>query len=473
MVVYDVEVLEPGAVATRPVPIGRAEFQRAFQRLARQMRLKGTPQEAAQQLLQVPLEEELLAEVYRGRVLTLVPADDKASLTPMAEATLRARYLSWCEKRGGGDCLGLFDDGPYLRTDDRRTLALALAFDSVLDEAREALGRELSPRALLASLVWAAGMYLALWLVPEPTTKALAATLSVILVAWLGVDALWGLMDGWAHMATQAHEATTFEELRTAGADFARVVGTDAARALILAVGALTGRTLGEVATWMRSLPKYDLMVAQWEAQGFRVPVAVAVETVKVVETAVASSERALAVLTHPHGPLAGAMLSQNSSASTGGAQQGHSGTVAIRHRGGNQQVILGNGQRWHLPRGKSLADIPAEDKLGDELQAAANRIAKEWGPHRLSEAEREVIGQALAKGNYRSAAHLEGLARGRWVHARLKNEFEHLVWNRRGVDVGDPRPGGYQYELLSGTAENFGVHGRRMATEFFRMIFF
>jgi len=40
-------------------------------------------------------------------------------------------------------------------------------------------------------------------------------------------------------------------------------------------------------------------------------------------------------------------------------------------------------------------------------------------------------------------------------------------------VDVVDPSPGGHRYEVLSGTAENFGVHGRRMATELYRMIFF
>jgi hypothetical protein len=198
-------------------------------------------------------------------------------------------------------------------------------------------------------------------------------------------------------------------------------------------------------------------------------PVTEAVEQVVTVEV-MASSDRALTVLTSPQGPLAGAMLSQNISALAPG---GHSGTIAIRHRGGNQQVILANGQRWHLPRGKWLNDIPAEDKLGDELQAAAERIAKEWGPHQLSTPEKRVIDAALKNGNHRSAAHLEGLARGRWVHKRLEAEFRHLDWNVRGVDVVDPAPGGQKYEVLSGTAENFGVHGRRMATELYRMIFF
>src|SRR5690242_3457105 len=46
--VYEVGFLEPGAVATRPVPILKADFQHAFQRLAQDVRLgQRTPREAA------------------------------------------------------------------------------------------------------------------------------------------------------------------------------------------------------------------------------------------------------------------------------------------------------------------------------------------------------------------------------------------------------------------------------------------
>jgi hypothetical protein len=99
-----------------------------------------------------------------------------------------------------------------------------------------------------------------------------------------------------------------------------------------------------------------------------------------------------------------------------------HTGTIDIQHLGGNKQVVLANGQRWHLPRGMTLHDIPAEDRLGD---------------------------------------------------AKLQVEFPQLKWSSRGVDAVDPRPGGLPYEVLSGTSENFAVHGRRMATGFFRMIYF
>jgi hypothetical protein len=453
---------------TRVVAVTREEYQRAVAQLVQHHQVQGTPQEAAQVLLQAMPEEELLAEVYWDRVLTLVPLSDKGTLVPEAEAALKAQYLQWCQPRGGGDCLGLFTDGPYLRTDDRRTLALALAFGGVLDETRAALGRELSPQALLSSLVWAAGLYLALWLLPEPSTKAAAAALSVVLLAWLGVDALWGLLDGWASMAHLAHEATTFEELREAGEAFGKRIGTDAARALVLAVATLTGRTLGEVATHLRSMPRFNQVQAQWAAQGMEGSVLVAMEEAAAVEVLVEQS-RALVVLTSPQAPVAINVLTRSGSSGAGG----HSGTVAIQHRGRNKQIILSSGERWHLPRGKSYRDIPAEDRLGDELQAAVREEAARWSQAELSREEWGAIERMRKAGKEYRANLLERQARGRWVERQVANRFPHLSWNQRGVDVTGPGGQSYHYEILSGTESNFALHGRRMASTFFRMIFF
>jgi hypothetical protein len=467
VVVYAAEVDARGR--TRVVAVTREEYQRAVAQFLQHHQVKGTPQEAAQGLLQAMPEEELLAEVYRDRVLTLVPLTDKGSLVPEAEAALKEKYLRWCQPRGGGDCLGLFTDGPYLRTDDRRTLALALALGGVLDETRAAFGRELSPQALLSSLVWAASLYLALWLLPEPSTKAVAAALSVVLLAWLGVDAMWGLMDGWASMAHAAHEATTFEDLRDAGEAFGKRMGTDAARALILAVATLTGRTLGEVATHLRSLPRFNQVQMQWAAQGMEGSVAVVMEEVAAVEVVVEQS-RALVVLTSPQAPVAINVLARSGSSGAGG---GHSGTVAIQHRGGNKQVILSNGERWHLPPGKSYRDIPGEDRLGDELQAAVREEAAKWSQARLTPEELDAIKTMRARGLEHRANLLERQARGRWVEAQVKDRFPGLSWNSRGVDITGPGGQSYHYEVLSGTESNFALHGRRMASTFFRMIFF
>jgi hypothetical protein len=326
-----------------------------------------------------------------------------------------------------------------------------------------------SPKAILSSLVWAVGLYLALWLMPEPSTKAVAAGLSVVLLAWLGVDAMWGLMDGWARMAQRAHEATTFEELREAGEAFGRVIGTDAARALILAVATLSGRTLGDVAAHVRSLPRFNQVQAQWAAEGLDGSVTAAMEEAAAVEV-VEEESRELVVLTSPQAPVAINVLARGGGAVAGG---GHSGTVAIQHRGGNKQVVLSNGQRWHLPRGKSLNDIPARDPLGDELQTAVKEEAAKWSEAALRDDERRAINKMREEGKEHWANLLERQARGRWVEARVKRRFPKLSWNERGVDITGPDGQSYHYEILSGTESNFALHGRRMASTFFRMIFF
>ncbi|HYO53860.1 hypothetical protein [Archangium sp.] len=459
---YEVEEVEPGGVATCPVPVDRGGFQRAVRQLAREVRWDAPPQEAARALLEAGLEEEWVAEVSRGRVLTLVPLEDKGPLVPVEEEALRGEYGGWCRTRGGGDCLNLYADGPYLRADDRRTLAFALAFGSVLDETREALVHEvLDPRAVLATLAWTGGMYLSMWLVPEPATKAVVAVLTLALMGWLGVDALWGLVDGWAKLAHRAHEARTFAELQAAGQEYAKAIGEHAARALVMAVAAVMGSKAAEVARRLRSLPGYARALVQAEAQG--VPLGAVAE----VEAVAASSEGGFSVLMRGRRGGGGA-----GSAAPGGPR-GPSVTTVMRHRGGNLQVVLSNGQRWHLPRGKSPRDIPASDPLGDELQAAATRVANKWGPGRLTPGERAAIDEARRKGKYFQAARLEGQARGRWVEEQLRDQFKHLEWNRQGVDITGPNGSKYHYEVLAGTADNFGRHGRRMSDILFRMIFF
>jgi hypothetical protein len=143
------------------------------------------------------------------------------------------------------------------------------------------------------------------------------------------------------------------------------------------------------------------------------------------------------------------------------------------RHRGGNRQVELDNGQRWHLSPDKSVSDIPTFDPLGDELQAAAKEIAAKWGPEHYSYGVREARKAFLRRGDKRAADLLEARARGQWVEDQLINRFNKLKWNERGVDVTGPDGQLYHYDILSGTESNFLRHGRRMPNTFFRMIFF
>jgi hypothetical protein len=129
-------------------------------------------------------------------------------------------------------------------------------------------------------------------------------------------------------------------------------------------------------------------------------------------------------------------------------------------------------GQRWHVPANKSLKDIPATDPVGDQLQAAALRAAERWKSRGPKPQEQEAIRGAASRGDHWLARLLERQARGRFVEKQLRDEFNGLKWNPRGVDAIDPATG-YRYEILSGTDSNLALHGQRMASYFFRMITF
>ncbi|WP_239576537.1 hypothetical protein [Archangium primigenium] len=239
-----------------------------------------------------------------------------------------------------------------------------------------------------------------MWVVPEPTMKAVAASLTLILTGYLGLETVYGLMDGWARLADAAHHATTFEELRAAGASFGKTLGEDAARAMILAVAALGGHSLGQVLPRVRTLPRFDLAGARFEAQGGAA--VLGAEGVLTTDGALARAVVAVeTVATSAQGLLAVVMLKNRAGSGAGRTTGGRSAETVIHHRGGNRQVELSDGQRWHLPRDRSAADIPAEDKVGDLLQEAVTRAANQWEARWLSGAEKRAIDEARRRGKY------------------------------------------------------------------------
>ncbi|MFP2903993.1 hypothetical protein ACLESD_02740 [Pyxidicoccus sp. 3LFB2] len=374
-----------------------------------------------------------------------------------AESELTREYLRWCERtQGGGDCLRLLVDGPTVRGEDRYTLALAISLGSVLEETRHALKDLVQPSAVLSMLVWTASLYLMLWALPDPASKAVAAGLTVVLLAWLGVDTVWSLMRGWVQLVEDSHRATTFEDLSDAGETFGRAMGENTARVLVMVATAALGGTTAKLAQKVPKLPGFTQAAAQAEAQG-----GIRLAAVAEVETVAASSEGSFSVLMKSPGSQAGAAAAEAEVAATS----------VIRHQGGNRQVLL-NDQRWHVPANKPLKDIPTTDPMGDELQAAALRVAERWNAQELRLNEQKAIAAAVSQGEHWLARLLERQARGRFVERVLRRQFPRLKWSSTGVDAIDPVTG-YKYELLSGTDSNLALHGARMVNDFFRMITF
>ncbi|HEX8706100.1 MAG TPA: hypothetical protein VF815_45115 [Myxococcaceae bacterium] len=439
---------------TEPVEVDAEDFRESLRTLAQEVRPSEHPRDTARWLLEEALQADVLAEVERGRVVRMVPLEDDSPLATASNATLVARYQRLCAQHyGGGDCLALLADGPLLDREDRRTLALAIAFGSVLQETKHSLQHMVSPQAVLGLLVGTAMLYLMLWVVPEPVTKGVAALMTLVFIAWLGVDTVWSLMTGWAQLVHATDRATTFEQIEEAGHRFSKVMGENTARVVMLVVTAALGGGAARFSHKLPKLPGFHRAAAQAEAQGVRLSSAV-----EVAEVA-APAEGSFTLMVRSPG-------------SSAAAAEARAATITIiRHRGGNLQVFI-NGQRWHVPVGKSIKDIPLRDPVGDQLQAAAKKVAQQWHPGRMNFNEQNAVELARTQGEHWKANLLEREARGRYVHREMQERFTQLEWHPKGVDVVDPKTG-YKYELLTRTESNMARHGRRMSEELFRMIGF
>ncbi|MBZ4410539.1 AHH domain-containing protein [Myxococcus faecalis] len=241
----------PGA-ETAEAELDEDEFEQAMVELAQDVRPVHNPMKEARALFGVPSR----AGVYRfeQRPSRLIPqqqsdGDGSFLLASYADEELTRAYGQWCERKDQpGDCLRLLDEGPLLASDGKYTLALAIAMDSVWDETAEALVDMTDPGAVMASVTSAATMYLLLWALPEPFSKGAAATLTALAIAYLGVDTVWRLLDGWLTLVRDANEATTFAQLRAAGELYGEVLGENAARVFVMLSTAAIGNTAGLVA---------------------------------------------------------------------------------------------------------------------------------------------------------------------------------------------------------------------------------
>ncbi|WP_309892054.1 hypothetical protein [Archangium sp.] len=215
------------------VRIGDAEFRTAVVEL----------------VLDMPLRVASSAPVRRGG--GLAPGSG-GSGGEAWQADMARSYGSYCERRRTpGDCITLFDDGPYLQEDDKRSLALALAVGPALEGVDAELRAMLDPTRVLATVSITLTGYMALLLAPEPVSKGVAAAFTVLLWGYLGFE-FFDLVRAYVQLSEDAARATTFAQLREAGERFGRVIGPNSVKILVL-VGTAA---VGETAALMSKAPK-------------------------------------------------------------------------------------------------------------------------------------------------------------------------------------------------------------------------
>lgn len=233
-----------------PVELVDDEFEETLVALARGVRPFANPLREARRLFGVP--ERSGVYLYEGRGPRLVPQDEEKDpggprlLEVYADDELTRAYGRWCERKSQpGDCLRLLSEGPLLASDGKYSLAMAIAMDSVWEETAEALEDMADPQALVATVSASVSMYLLLWSLPEPVSKGLAALLTASAIAYLGVDTVWRILDGWMALVREVDRATTFEQLSEAGEAYGEVLGENAARVFVMLATAAISNTAG------------------------------------------------------------------------------------------------------------------------------------------------------------------------------------------------------------------------------------
>jgi hypothetical protein len=266
-----------------PVRLGKDEFNGTMTELVRDVRPNSNPLRHARQLMfSSPWQEEVFLK-WTGQRLVLDSQEAQETWRAPATDVLTSEYGRWCEHTGRSrDCFLLLKEGPVLSAEGRYTLAMEFAIGSVWNEARDAFKHMADPEVVRSTLVSAMALYMMLWVLPEPMSKGLAATLTAGLIAYLGVDTVWSLIRGWMHLVEAANHATRLSELREAGERFGQVMGQNAARLFIMLATAAIGNTVG-LAVKGPALPGSSQAALLAESQGgFRLLAMAEVEAVAV-----------------------------------------------------------------------------------------------------------------------------------------------------------------------------------------------
>jgi hypothetical protein len=249
----------PRTATVEPVEVPPRESTQAIQRLAREVRLSGTPRQTVEKVLQ--LDAVYGDYVYLLREGKLVPLESGTALEGMlTEEDQRwvDEYKAWCRRAHGveGDCLGgALVAGKYLDLQGRYMWAMALSKSPVLEEFQRALGQMVSMQAVLQAAMCTIVMLLLLLAMPEPVTKLVAAWATATLVAWVGARTLYRLITGWFQLMEEVKGASRFEELRAAGEKFGRLFSREAAQAFAMIAMAVLTHTAKGFAEQVATLP--------------------------------------------------------------------------------------------------------------------------------------------------------------------------------------------------------------------------
>ncbi|HLL03160.1 MAG TPA: AHH domain-containing protein [Myxococcaceae bacterium] len=248
----------PRTADLQAVTLEQEEFQQAMRRLAREVRLTGTPRQTVEKLFEMdPQFGNYLWLEKDQKLVPLGPGEPLEGALTKEDLETAERYRLWCQRVHGfhGDCLGgALVEGRYLDMHGRYIWALALSKSPVLDEMKQALGGMVQARALIQTVLWTLGSMLVIMAL-NPVVPGLVAVVGLGLVLYVGVDTLRNLVTGWLQLMEEVKVATTFAQIRDAGERFGKIIGRQAARAFAMLLMAAIGSTAQLFAAKVPTLP--------------------------------------------------------------------------------------------------------------------------------------------------------------------------------------------------------------------------
>jgi hypothetical protein len=115
-------------------------------------------------------------------------------------------------------------------------VALGLSFDPLRESIAQAVQDTLAPQLFYSVIATGLVTWVVLAANPEPVFTKAAAIVSAVMLIYLGVDAFLAVVNASMELKRATGRATTFEELQQASQRFARTVGPEISRVLVLAV---------------------------------------------------------------------------------------------------------------------------------------------------------------------------------------------------------------------------------------------
>ena len=138
-------------------------------------------------------------------------------------------------------------DFTKITTSMKVTMALKLSWGSWPGETAAAAKAAFTDPSFIISLIVMMGIYVGLWLTPDPTwvTKVAAGTLTAVLLAQFALEDIIGFAMAWSNMTDACAVATTVPQLQAAGDRFAKKVGQVGFDIILMIVMHRIGKAVG------------------------------------------------------------------------------------------------------------------------------------------------------------------------------------------------------------------------------------